>query len=325
MDITVLIPTANRPHFLATSLASVARQTALNEVTTVLVSENAGNRASEAVCRRFPDLPIRYVFQDPPLPPWEHGYRLVTEYLSSSHVAFLFDDDWWASGHLAGAVNMLRRHPDCGTSFAGVLRVVSESSPLARIYIPVATRLAAGSPPDASLWPMTPAQVITAAWLATPFHMSTMVVKTAALRAAVEVSRDAPGYYNDRLLIATLAREAPVVFDPSASVYVRVHGGSDSSSVARKARARLEAEAQAKIESLARPLKLDLAAGWRELLQRLSPETRAPIYVLIKFALGYRRARELGLPLPWFASAWEWQRHRVRRRMRLWLDGPAVA
>ena len=62
--VSVVIPSAGRPGMLENALRSVAHQTAANQVVEVVVSENRSDRSTEAVCAKFPELPIRYRFRD---------------------------------------------------------------------------------------------------------------------------------------------------------------------------------------------------------------------------------------------------------------------
>src|SRR5262245_27603154 len=101
--ISVLIPTAGRPKLLETALQSVVNQTAAGEIEEVVVSENRLNRNSEAVCRRFPMLPIRFALQDPHLSQG-HNFDFLFNTARAEYVAVLCDDDWWGSGHLHGAL-----------------------------------------------------------------------------------------------------------------------------------------------------------------------------------------------------------------------------
>src|SRR5688572_22058244 len=99
--ISVLVPTANHPKFLETALQSIARQTAIDKIEEVLVSENLLDRESEAVCKKFPNLPIRYILQDPPLTRFQN-FDFLFNQARADLVALLCDDDWWAPGHLQG-------------------------------------------------------------------------------------------------------------------------------------------------------------------------------------------------------------------------------
>jgi hypothetical protein len=64
MGLSVLSPTANQPLLLRRALKSVARQSGVDQIQEVLVSENLKNWESENICRQFTNLPIRYLCID---------------------------------------------------------------------------------------------------------------------------------------------------------------------------------------------------------------------------------------------------------------------
>jgi len=69
-DVSVLIPTAKRPDLLHTALESVDRQTEIARIGEVVVIENGEDRGSADVCKRFPNLPIRYLYRNPTVSAW---------------------------------------------------------------------------------------------------------------------------------------------------------------------------------------------------------------------------------------------------------------
>ena len=109
-DVSVLIPTAKRPHFLSTALESVARQTALDRIGEVLVIENGEDRGSGDVCKRFPNLPIKYIYRNPTIPASERTVSILREG-SLPFVALLHDDDWWFDFHLERSLEKLGKEP----------------------------------------------------------------------------------------------------------------------------------------------------------------------------------------------------------------------
>src|ERR1039457_4559572 len=124
--ISVLLPTANRPAMLRTALRSIAAQTALSAVGEVVVIENLGNRASEKVCQEFPQLPIRYFFRDPPIPPGFESARDAMRHVKSDFMAILFDDDWWMPEHLEIALESIAMRSDAVAASCAYLQVTGE-------------------------------------------------------------------------------------------------------------------------------------------------------------------------------------------------------
>jgi len=127
-SISVIIPTANRPEFLEEALSSVARQTALNDIEEVIVSEDGGSFESKAVCAKFKSLPIKYIFQDPPMPPTEH-FNVLAKQASTEFIAMFHDDDWWVPEHLERSLQALKSHPDCVATFSNFYESTGPSAP----------------------------------------------------------------------------------------------------------------------------------------------------------------------------------------------------
>ena len=120
---------------LRTALRSIAAQTALSAVGEVVVIENLSNRESGRVCQEFPQLPISYVFRDPPLPPGSvAASRDALGRIHSERMAILFDDDWWMEQHLESAIKSFDQRPDVVASYAVCLWTTGEDGYLDGTY-----------------------------------------------------------------------------------------------------------------------------------------------------------------------------------------------
>lgn len=274
--ITVLVPTANRPVLLASALASIARQSALARVTNVLVSENAGARESEGVCRQYASLPIRYLFQEPALTPVRHLHVLFTRSDLADWVALLCDDDWWGPGHLQAMVEALEGHPEAVVAYGNCQLTDAEPAGQARTYHPAAFHL---RPPGAGrLAPMLfcREEVLISTWVHTPFHFSGMLARRAALARAAEHLLKAHPYYADRILFAALGLMGSAVFEPLPQVFIRRHEGNYDSYTAQGVLDRAVREGRGRVTELARSAGLDPARVFRTALEKqpgpLSPE-----------------------------------------------------
>ena len=224
--INIIVPTASRPAMLRTALQSIANQTAADVIDQVLVSENGGNRESEAVCAEFPRLPITYIFRENPTSAMEHGRLLVKEHLQSELTAFLHDDDWWNPTHLARAIESLAAHPTAGAYGAGHFVVSGESSMLncsGNLFPWFGSSYA----PMTATWELSRTNVLIAELLGTIAHYSTLVVRTEVLRQASHVFDLNNPFDNDRMLIFALSAVAPFVFNPVPEAFVRNHGVQD--------------------------------------------------------------------------------------------------
>ena len=124
-SISVVIPTAGQPDFLDCALRSVARQTVVHEIEEVLVSENLSDLRSRAICERFPQLPIKYVLQNPPLT-LVQNYEYLLRESRAEFIAFLCDDDWWGAGHLQAALSALEKHEGAVAWFSACFYSVSD-------------------------------------------------------------------------------------------------------------------------------------------------------------------------------------------------------
>ncbi len=294
-NVTVVITTANRPQYLASALRSVAEQTAVGEIESVVVSENAGNRDSEKVCARFAgSLPIRYLFQQPQLTPSQH-FRNVYASVTSDYAAVVHDDDWWFKGHLECSLSALRANPAASAAFSAALFVESELSLASEVYKP-APLVAAARPADhLSWWTLSSAQILAASWLCTPFHFSAMVLRRDAIRQAGEDVLRAHPNYADRIAEAGLPALGPVLFYPQPTVGVRLHSGNYRSDKTARHLHEADLEGTEKVSELARSQGIDLPGFWREILPGLSPEYRNSVANRFYLLFGGKGIRAMGL------------------------------
>lgn len=99
---------------LRKALISVQAQSGRDMIAEVIVSENGNNEASRSVREDFPDIPIVYLLQNPPLSPLNHGRFLVRKEYRADYIAILHDDDIWQPEHLQAGIAAMNRHPDAG-------------------------------------------------------------------------------------------------------------------------------------------------------------------------------------------------------------------
>ena len=225
--ITVIIPTTNRPNYLRTALESVQRQTALARITEILVSENAGDRTSENVCKEFPTLPIRYIFRDPPVDGLQHGDLLIRE-ATNQFIAILHDDDWWSQHHLAAAMELLDSQPNVVATFSHLFETFDPSG-----FFQVPPRLwllwvAVGRSFRRPHQVLTAEQVLLGGLLMSCFHFSTLVARAGPLRAAsAKVVESGNDYDIDRLYGPFLGEFGSVGYLTEPHTFVRIHPNQD--------------------------------------------------------------------------------------------------
>lgn len=293
--VTVLIPTAQRPRLLETALQSVAQQTALSEVGRVLVSENAGDEASRAVCSRFPGLPIQYVFQDPQLTAVGHLSHLFRRDDLGEVVAFLCDDDWWSPHHLGTLLAGLESQADAVAAYAACLFVEAEVASHAEIYLPAVVFLQPPGPDSLRRQRLDREANLAACWLHTPFHFSAMVVRRTALRQAAARLSSAHPYYADRILFAGLALEGPTVFEPTPTACVRRHAGNYHVYTPIPEMLAASRQGMEEVARLSRAHGTDPAAFWAQRLAGLKGPVPIELANLLWNHLGYAGLKQSGL------------------------------
>jgi hypothetical protein len=225
LKLTVIIPTASRPGLLREALAGIARQTALAEVATVFVSENTSNTESASVCREFSQLPIRYSHRNPSLSPNAHFTTLVGE-VETPMAAVLHDDDWWAEHHLASALRALADAPSAAACYSGFFEPYRTAYPL-YAESSLACWSATGYPPVTGVWSLSLLQTVLALLPETSLRYSTLVSRTAALKAGRSVFSLGNNFDTDRMLAVALAQQGGILYQPVPSVFIRRHPAQD--------------------------------------------------------------------------------------------------
>jgi Glycosyl transferase family 2 len=227
--ITVIVPTCSRPELLQEALSSISRQTALQHISSVVVSENGMDRRSLDVTNQFPQLPIAYRFREPPLLPLEHGMALAAEAEGAgTYVAILHDDDWWDFSHLQNALDAMDK--------TGAIAVFSNNfvtlgprypyrvSPTAWL-----TWLGADCDFGSATLTIDAAGVLLSCLLDATFHYSTLVGRSTAVRKAVDQVLGLGNVYdNDRTFPVFLAMQGTVAYLTRPDVFVRRHAAQDS-------------------------------------------------------------------------------------------------
>jgi glycosyltransferase involved in cell wall biosynthesis len=116
-QVSVIIPTYNRAQFLAGAVQSVLTQSFKD--LEIIVVDDGGSDAAEAVVKGFPDAPIRYL---------RHARRqggaaarnTGIQESSGEYVAFLDDDDEWYPEKLARQMHtILASPPEVGGVYTG--------------------------------------------------------------------------------------------------------------------------------------------------------------------------------------------------------------
>jgi glycosyltransferase involved in cell wall biosynthesis len=291
--ISVVIPTARQPALLECALRSVGRQTAVNQIEEVLVSENLGDVRSRAVCERFAQLPIRYVLQEPRLTPVQN-YQFVMRESRAEVIAFLCDDDWWGPGHLQAGLSALTTHEAAVASFGASFFVVSEVPSDGWMSRSAALWVAAGNPDLAELWELSPTHVLAATWILTPFHFSSMLVRRGAALRAMAVVKDTHPYQVDRMFIAELSAAGSLLYEPLPDSFVRWRENNVTLSTRRSERELQFRRCTEAVAEMARQRGVDVAAHWHGSLGDGNPDVFREVAASFRRAMDERTLAALG-------------------------------
>jgi glycosyltransferase involved in cell wall biosynthesis len=121
--VSVLLPTHNRPAWLAEALDSVLGGEFEN--LEVIVSNNGDPEHTRRLKAAIPDPRVRWIEQDPALGMLEN-FLAALSLARGKHVAVLHDDDRWSPAFLATLVPALEHNPKVVLAFADI-HVTDES------------------------------------------------------------------------------------------------------------------------------------------------------------------------------------------------------
>ena len=274
--VTVLISTADRPAFLRTALASVARQTARARIAKVVVSETAFGTQSEGVCAEFTTLPLVFLFQDPPLDSLSRLPTLLAE-AETPHVAILHDDDWWHPDHLANGLRCLDEGGPEATYWCSYFRVSGESSWLS--HWSSSLWLGSGYQPLTEIWKLDLKQNILGCICCTPCHYSSLITNTRTLMGCCDaVTAQKNIFDNDRIIVTELAKRGITYFNPIPEVFIRYHNLTDTLNFSLSTRAAwFEATTNYLLDEC-EALGFNVQTELETLLANCAPESRNFVY-----------------------------------------------
>ena len=275
--IEIVIPTCNRPEMLRTALKSVVDQTIRSQIGCVIVSEGGGNKRSSDICTEFFDLPINYIFHDPPLSAMEHARILSLRETTEKYTAILHDDDWWCPSHLELAFYNLEKAPYASVYHSGVFEVNGESSVL-RCDNNFCFWFGSGYSPITSVWDLSEKQVILSCLLHTPARYSSLVAKANFLKSAIEeVLATGNAFDNDRMLTIKLSQQGNILYNPIPQVFVRTHSTQDQWSYVQNDRIELTAKTTEWIVAQSGENPIDLARRFVSCVCRCPEEAGAEL------------------------------------------------
>jgi hypothetical protein len=277
-EVTVAITTTGRPDFLRSALQSVRNQIGLGEIAEVVVSENSNDRRTEDVGREFPDLPIRYLFRQPTLPMLEHLFATFRE-ARTPYLAILNDDDWWNASHVTHGLQVLKANGSAAYTSASLF-VVDESHKNPRwIDRSAAVWLFAGKRSWVETWTLDPQRMLALCWVYTPFHWSSLIVRTDCLRAVLDELEHETYHTHtiDRLVFARLAMRGAFHYNPVPDTFVRWHAGNLIKTQDPAATQEVVRSTARLVEHMASELGWNMTDMWKAALSSMPPEVEGEI------------------------------------------------
>ena len=226
--VTVVLCTCNRPDMLRDALESIREQTAREAIARVIVSENGPGGESEKVCADFPELPILYVQQRPPVPVLLH-IKVLWHLVQTPLAAILHDDDWWMATHLRSALDALAGNERCVAAYSSFLESFGPHGTAWLNQCYYLAWLATGGETARPVVYLDAPGAMLGCLLNAGFHYSTVVGRSEAMWDAFSrnIARG-NSFDNDRTFPVFLSAHGQVGYITSPSVFVRSHLGRDA-------------------------------------------------------------------------------------------------
>lgn len=139
--ISVCLPTYNRAHYVAETIASILAQTVTDFE--LIITDNCSSDSTQTVVAAFRDPRIRCVRHDRTMDPYEN-MNFALGLSRGRYVCIVHDDDLYAPDFLARESDMLDRHPAVGMVHCAV-RIIDRDRRLLRLHrVSTHTRIARG-------------------------------------------------------------------------------------------------------------------------------------------------------------------------------------
>ena len=282
--VTIVLCTCNRPDMLRDALQSIREQTARDCIARVVVSENGPTGQSKEVCADFPDLPIVYLQQRPPVPVLLH-VKVIWHLVQTPLVAILHDDDWWMAAHLRSALDALESSERCVAVYSSFLESFGPHGTawLSQCYH--LAWLATGGETARPVVLLDPPAVMLGCLINAGFHYSTVVGRSPAMWDAFSrnISRG-NSFDNDRTFPVFLSQHGPVGYLAPPSVFVRNHLGREAWSTEHLSRGHMKMAQETTRFFLANfPAEVSAAAArFRSLVRTLDSSSAQALWLVLK-------------------------------------------
>jgi hypothetical protein len=183
-------------------------------------------RDSEEICKEFPNLPVQYIRQDPPIPALHH-FNCLARLVNTDYIATLHDDDWWLPRHLECAIEALEKTAAVA-SFSNFLESYSPQHPRKSSYKALRVWAATGQDFSKKCIRLSSIQNFLIHFLSTSIHYSTYVGRAAecsiATQQLVEIGND---FDNDRNFPILLGECGQLLYLTDFGACIRIHGAQD--------------------------------------------------------------------------------------------------
>jgi hypothetical protein len=252
---------------LKTALRSIANQSALSQISEIIVVENGAERQSEAVCNEFQLLPINYVFNNIPIAPGRHLAREWLRHIKEDHFAILFDDDWWIENHLERGIHSFSFANDVVASYGACALLEGEEHYLKYFFGQFNMWFATDEKPAEDRWKFQLQQMLVANLISTTCHFSSIIVNREAWAECIEELDDNP-FDTDRIIATMLSTKGSVILDRIPSVLIRVHGQQEGIRMNNEVGHFWWDQTSKKLTDIASASNIDLASTYRDLLQK---------------------------------------------------------
>jgi Glycosyl transferase family 2 len=295
-EITVSITTIGRAPFLRTALQSVQNQIGLGAIGEVIVSENNNDLRTKDVVREFPNLPIRYLFREPTLPMLAHLFSTFRQ-ARTPYVAILNDDDWWSASHVADGLRILKADAEAAAYASASLFVVDEAYKNPRwIDRSALVWLLAGKPSWLSTWTLDPQRMLALCWMYTPFHWSSLIVRTDYLISVLDELEHETYHTHtiDRLVFARLSLRGAFRYNPVPDTFVRWHTGNWIKTQAPERIREMLRSTVKLVERMADDLDWNLVDTWKRTLSSMPEEVELEVLRRFREAFSKDELKRLG-------------------------------
>jgi glycosyltransferase involved in cell wall biosynthesis len=128
MDVSVIMATWNRPHFLQATMDSVLAQT--HKSWEMIIGDDGSDAPTRSLLERYASMPgIRVLWRSHCGNPAEVRNAAIRE-SSARYIAFLDSDDLWHADKLTRQLALLRERPECRWSYTASTCIDAQDRPI---------------------------------------------------------------------------------------------------------------------------------------------------------------------------------------------------